>query len=235
MKVDPTGDRRPTTDPMTPSERYPNSPPIETQEPTRDGLKAALEEYPLIRQPNMLRGEHCKRCEEKNDVRRRYDIPEDDPNFMDGHRVRLFVNYEPGLEPEERRGWVVTAAYHLDHPMKAKDEVTAPGVVQAQVTARLDREGWTYRYPLLDTEDHRDEKFVEDRSVVRDVEIEWFSPSGEGAERPPIREPDPETGMVELRPTDPLPWWPEAENEWREKLMREHDDWNDGIPTVECL
>jgi len=206
-----------------------STPDLDEQDPTEESLIDVLEGRPLVRLPNNVDNERCKRCEEKNRIRRDYDMPETDPALLDGHRVRLVCSYNP--DPSEGEGWVVGAVHHLDHPMKDKDDVSVPGAAQAQVTVELDQTGWTYTQPALaDDEDGPVETYVEDRSVARDAKIEWFSPIGDGEERPPIREPD-KHGLVDLKPTDPRPNWPEEENEWREEIMREHDDWNDEIPT----
>jgi len=194
-------------------------------EPTRENLIETITGRPLVDMPNLVDSDRCKRCEEKNRVRTRYDIPRRDEEFDDGERVRLIVLFD------EEAGWKITAANHLDHPQKDPDEVAVPDTTQAKVTARVDRDGWTYTLPAVGDSDG-DTYHVDDRCVVYDVEVEWFSPEGEGEEREPIREPG-EHGFIELKPTDPRPNWPEEDNEWREKLMREHGDWNDGIPTYD--
>jgi len=214
---------------MTTTLEHSATPAIETQEPTRDGLKEVITDLPLVRIPNIISEEYCNRCDRKNDVRRRYDLPQRDPLFDDGERVTLICGYN--ADPEETEGWVIRAVHHTDHPTKGKDDVARPGQAQAEVTATLDRTGWTYTFPPLGPDDEPEENHIEERSVVRDVEIEWFSPVDEGQEREPIREPD-EHGMIELKPTDPRPDWPDEENEWRKEVMQEHGDWNDDIPTV---
>jgi hypothetical protein len=203
------------------------TPPIDEQSLTREGLVEVLEEKPLLRAPNVLSDEYCKRCDEKNNVRIGYDLEIRDGSFEDGERVRLACVFDP--DPRNCEGWMVVAAFHLDHPQRDKDDVSNPEIVQSQATARLDADGWTYDESTVHPGEDR-EYHVEDRSVVRDVEIEWFSDIGDGEERDPIREPD-EHGIVELNPTDPRPGWPAEENEWRERVMKEHDDWNDEIPT----
>jgi len=205
------------------------TPPADEQAPTRESLADVLTDRPLVRVPNRVRSEICQRCEEKNSDRMKYDRATRDPTFEDGERVILICVYN--AEDEEYQGWRVTAAHHTDHPMKPKDEVSLPGQAQAQVTARLDREGWTYTQPPIGDEIEATEYHVEDRSVVREAEVDWFSPVEEGKEREPIREPN-EHGTIELKPTDPRPSWPEEENAWRKTLMQEHGDWNDEIPTV---
>lgn len=207
------------------------TPDLDEQEPTKDSLADVVEDRPLVRLPNIVDEEWCVRCEQKNDVRRSYGLPEEDGRLHDGHRVRILCSYNP--DPSEGNGWVVRAVYHLTHPMKDKEDVSVPGEAQAQLTVELDNTGWTYTQPALgDDEDGPVETHVEDRSVARDAEIEWFSPIGDGEERAPIREPD-EHGIVELKRTDPRPSWPEEENEWRKELMQEHNDWTDDIPTYE--
>jgi hypothetical protein len=205
------------------------TPELSEQEPTKESLVDVIEDRPLVRLPNVVDEEWCKRCDEKNEVRRDYGLTEKDGSLLDGHRVRLICGYDP--DPNEGQGWVVRAVYHLTHPMKDKEDVAIPEQAQAQVTVELDNTGWTYTQPSFEDDEEVVETHVEDRSVARDVEIEWFSPIGEGEEREPIREPD-EHGMIELKPTDPRPNWPEEENEWRKELMQEHDDWNDDTSTT---
>lgn len=205
-----------------------STPELDAQEPTKESLVDVVEGRPIVRLPNYTDSERCQRCERKNDLRYRYDLPEEEETFLDGHRVRLLCVYNP--DPREGQGWVVTAAYHLDHPMKERERAASTGVAQAQVTVRLDQTGWTYEQQGFDDNDSY-EHHVEDASVARDLEFDWFSPIDDGEEREPINEPD-ENGHIELKPTDPRPNWPAEENEWREKIMRENDDWDDEIPTT---
>lgn len=204
-----------------------STPELEKQAPSPESLVDVLEDRPIVRIPNLVDDEYCHRCDEKNRVRRQYNMAQEDPSLLDGHRVRLLCTYNP--DPSECEGWVVRGVHHLPHPMKDKEAVAVPGLAQAQVTAELDRTGWTYTQAPLGDDDEPHEFHVEDRSVARDVEVEWFSPIGDGEEREPIREPD-EHGTVELKRTDPRPGWPAEENEWRKEIMQAHDDWTDAIP-----
>ena len=208
-----------------------DTPAIDTQEPTPEGLKEVITGLPLVRIPNLIRDEYCNRCDRKNDIRRRYDLPERDPTFDDGERVTLICGYN--ADPDQTNGWVIRAAHHTDHPTKDKDDVATPGQAVAEVTAQLDRDGWTYTQPPIDGEDEPYENHVEDRSVVRDVEIVWFSPVDEGQERERTVELDDE-GIADPKPTDPLPDWPDEENEWRREIIEElanEGEESDGVPT----
>lgn len=201
------------------------TPAIEEQEPTADGLTDVISELPLIRVPNRIDEEYCSRCAAKNNIRRRYDLPRRDGGFDDRERVRMICGWTDG---EDTDGWVIRAAYHTDHPTVDKDGAASPGQALAQVTAALDRTGWTYTWPPRTPGDEPTQNHVEDRSVLRDVDVEWFSPIEHGEPREPIREPT-EHGVVELRTTDPRPSWPDEENAWRQDLLKEHDDWNDEV------
>lgn len=195
-----------------------DTPPIDTQEPTSDGLKDVIADLPLVRIPNLIKDEYCNRCDRKNDIRRLHDLPRRDPSFDDGERVTLICGYD--ADEEHTRGWEIRAVHHADHPMKDKDDVAVPGHALAEVTARLDEEGWTYTQPPIDGEDEPYENHVEGRSVVRDVEIVWFSPVDEGQKREPTVELD-DDGMADPKPTDPIPGWPDEENEWRREIIEE--------------
>jgi len=203
---------------MTTTLEHSDTPAIETQEPTRDGLKDVITDLPLVRDPNLIRDEYCNRCDRKNRIRRRYDLPQRDPTFDDGECVTLICGYN--ADPDQTRGWVIRTAHHVDHPMKNKNGVARPGQALAKVTATLNRTGWTYTQPALTEGEEPEEYHVEDRSVVRDVEIEWFSPVDEGQEREPAHETD-ENGVARPKPTDPLPDWPDEENEWRKEIIQE--------------
>jgi hypothetical protein len=194
-----------------------DTPAIEDQEPTPEGLREVITGLPLVRIPNLIRDESCNRCDRKNDIRRRYDLPERDPTFDDGERATLICGYH--ADPEQTNGWQIRAAHHRAHPTKDKSDVATPGQALAEVTARLDRDGWTYTIPPIGDRGP-EENHVEDRSVVRDVEIVWFSPVDEGQEREPIVEPDDE-GIADPKPTDPIPDWPQEENEWRREIIQE--------------
>jgi len=203
---------------MTTTLEHSDTPAIDTQEPTRDGLKEVITDLPLVRDPNLIRDEYCNRCDRKNRIRLTYDLPQRDPTFDDGERVTLICGYN--ADPDQTRGWVIRAAHHVDHPTKDKDDVARPGQALAKVTATLDQTGWTYTQPALTEGEEPEEYHVEDRSVVRDVEIEWFSPVDEGQEREPAHEPD-ENGVARPKPTDPIPDWPDEENEWRKEIIQE--------------
>lgn len=190
------------------------TPAIEDQEPTRDGLIAVVEDLPLVRDPNMIREERCSRCERKNDVRRRYDLPQRDATFDDGERVRMIVGYDP--DPDTTSGWQVRAVFHIDHPMLPKEKAARPGAITAQVTGTLENSGWTYEDPFGEGDTHTND----DAAVVRDVEIEWYSPEGEGEEPEPMNEPDAE-GIAAPKPTDGYPDWPQEENDWRAEIIEE--------------
>jgi len=206
---------------MTATLEHSDTPAIDTQEPTPEGLKEVITGLPLVRLPNLIRDEYCNRCDRKNDIRRRYDLPERDPSFADGERVTLISGYN--ADPDQTNGWEIRAAHHTDHPTKDKDDVATPGQAIAEVTARLDRDGWTYTQSPIDGEDEPYKNHVEDRSVVRDVEIIWFSPVGHGQERERTVELD-DDGIADPKPTDPLPDWPDEENEWRREIIEELGD-----------
>lgn len=199
---------------MTPTLEHSDTPAIGTQEPTPENLKEVITGLPIVRDPNMIRDENCNRCQRKNEIRRSYDLPERDPAFDDGERVTLICGYD--ADPEQTSGWVIRAVHHVDHPTKNKDDVAASGQALAVVTARLDRDGWTYTPPAEELDDYH----VEDRSVVRDVEIIWFSPVDEGQAPEPVVDVDDE-GIAAPKPTDPIPHWPDSENEWRREIIQE--------------
>lgn len=194
-----------------------DTPAIEKQEPTREGLKEVIADLPLVRDPNLIRNDSCNRCERKNNIRRNYDLPQRDPMFDDEERVTLVCAYDN--EPDQTRGWVIRAAHHADHPTKNKDDVAVPGHAIAEVTATLERTDWTY--PPIEFPDGSESEgnYVEDISVVRDVKIEWFSPVDEGQEREPAHETD-DNGMARPKATDPIPDWPDEENEWRKEIIQ---------------
>jgi hypothetical protein len=210
---------------MTARFEHSDTPAIEDQEPTPDGLKEVITGLPLVRIPNLIRDEYCNRCDRKNDIRRRYDLPERDPTFDDGERVTLICGYN--ADPDQTNGWEIRAAHHTDHPTKDKDDVATPGQAVAEVTARLDRDGWTYTHAALSDGEEPEEYHVEDRSVVRDVEIVWFSPVDEGQDRERTVELDDEK-IADPKPTDPLPDWPDEENEWRREIIEELGDGDSG-------
>jgi len=195
-----------------------DTPPIDTQEPTPDGLKDVITDLPIVRIPNPITDEGCKRCERKNGIRRSHDLPRRDPSFGDGERVTLMCSYD--ADEEHTRGWEIRAVQHTDHPTKDKDDVAVPGQALAEVTARLDQDGWTYTHPAIGDQDEAYENHVEDRAVVRDVEIIWFSPADEGQEHEPTVDLD-DDGMADPKPTDPIPGWPDEENEWRREIIEE--------------
>lgn len=201
------------------------TPAIKEQEPTRDGLKTVLEDLPLIRIPNMLRDERCNRCERKNEVRRRHNLPQRDETFADGERVYMVVGWNP--DPDECRGWEVRAVFHMDHPMLSKEEAGRPNTITALVSGTLEETGWTYELTLGD----EDESYVDDRSVVRDVEIEWYSPEGHGEDPAPVNEAD-KNGIADPKPTDGYSDWPDEENEWRREILRELGNGDEDIPEV---
>lgn len=201
------------------------TPAIDTQEPTRDGLKAVLEDLPLVRIPNALRDERCSRCERKNDVRMAHGLPQRDATFDDGERVRMVVGYDP--DPDNCRGWEVRAAFHMDHPQLSREEAGRPSTITALVSGTLEQTGWSYANPL----GPEDEYHVEDRSVVRDVEIEWFSPEGDGEEPDAVNEPDAD-GIAAPKPTDGYTDWPQEENEWRAEIIHELGNGDEEIPEV---
>jgi hypothetical protein len=212
---------------MTTTLEHTDTPAIDTQEPTPDGLKEVIAGLPLVRIPNPITDEYCNRCDRKNHIRGRYDLPQRDGTFDDGERVTLLCGYN--ADPDQTNGWEVRAAHHTDHPTKDKDDVATPGQAVAEVTARLDRDGWTYTQPPIGDRGP-EENHVEDRSVVRDVKIVWFSPVDEGQERERTVELDDE-GIADPKPTDPIPDWPDEENEWRREIIRELG--NDDAPPVE--
>lgn len=178
-----------------------------------------IEDRPVVREPNLISEERCSRCEEKNRVRRGHDLPERNARLADGERVTLICGYD--ADPDQTRGWVVSAVHHADHPELDKEKAALPGQAQALVTATVDRTGWTYQMPALTQGEESDDYHVEDRSVARDVELIWFSSAGNGQEREPVVELD-DDGMADPKPTDPIREWPEEENEWRREILREH-------------
>jgi len=198
--------------------------------PTRENLKESIEEKPLVRPPNMIQYDRCNRCESKNQVRRKYDIPERDGSFDAGERVRLIAVHDPDPTSGHME-WELTAVHHTDHSMKDTDTVARPEIAQAYVTARVEPEDWTYEMDWPGEDDTQTHE-VEDRLVAYDVEIEWYSPIGDGEEREPVKEPD-EHGHITLEPTDPRPNWPAEDNEWRKEILQEHGDWNDDVPVVD--
>lgn len=208
-------------DHMTPTLEHTDTPAIDTQEPNPEGLKEVITGRPLVRDPNLIRDKNCNRCDRKNRIRRSNGLPRRDPTFDDGERVTLICRYD--ADPEQTRGWVIRAAHHTDHPTKDKDDVATPGQAVAEVTARLDRDGWTYTHPALSDGEEPEEYHVEDRSVVHAVEIVWFSPVDEGRERERTVEVDDEN-IADPKPTDPLPDWPDEENEWRREIIEELGD-----------
>jgi len=202
---------------MNPVLEHSPTPPIDEQEPTRDGLIDVVEDLPLVRDPNTTQEERCSRCQRKNDIRRGYELPQRDETFRDGERVRLFVAYD--TDPRTTSGWQVRGVYHTDHPQLSEEKAAVPSVIQAQVTATLEQSGWTYEDPFNEGNEHTNE----DASVVRDVEIEWFSPADEGQEREPVADVD-DDGVASPQATDPIPTWPDEENEWRREIIQELGD-----------
>lgn len=196
------------------------TPPIEAQRPTSDGLRDVIEGLPIIREPNPIQSEHCNRCERKNQIRRSYDLPQRDPTFSDGERVVLMCSFDPNADAYG--GWNITTAFHRDHALKGVEHV-GPELACAKVTAQLEQEGWTYKHPSLEQSEKLEEYRVEDASVVRDSEIEWFSDIGEGQEREPVVELD-EDGRAHPKPTDPIPDWPQEPNIWRWEIQQELGD-----------
>lgn len=195
------------------------------QPKTEKGVRASLEGWPIVHPKNMVVHEVCRRCDEKNDLRIQYDMETEDAHLEIGDRVRGFAYFN-----EEKGVWQLSAVHHERHPVVDREEVAEPNTAQARVVGRVNRRGWTYE-SVPRVEDQPDYYFVEDQAVLEDVAVEWLSPEGEGEEREPIREPD-EHGLVELKPTDPRPGWPEEDNEWRKDIMMRHGDWDDEVETV---
>lgn len=207
---------------MTTTLEHSPTPAIETQKQTRDGLIAVVEDLPLVRDPNMTTEERCSRCDRKNSVRMSHNLPLRDETFDDGERVRMVVGYD--LDPDTTSGWQIRAVFHMDHPMLPKEKAAFPGSITALVQGTLEQTGWTYPNPLGES----DEYTVGDRSVVRDVEIEWYSPEGEGEAPEPVNEADDE-GIAEPQPDDPYTDWPDEENEWRAEIIRELGEENPAV------
>ena len=210
-------------------EVYPDVLPAAAQEPTEDSLIQAIVGRPLGQTPNLCDDARCRRCERKNDIRRRYDIDERDPSFDDGERVRIVATYTP--RRDDGVGWTINAAYHSDHPMQSKEEIAAFGVAQAQLTVELVRTGYGYRVDNPTADSERIE-FRDDTMIVRDPAIEWFVPQTAGTIDEPDTHSDRSSDDV-LKETDPRPYWPAETNDWREELLREHGDWNDAVPSSE--
>lgn len=217
-------------------EVFPDVLPEDVQEPTEDGLIQAIVGRPLGQTPNLDDDARCTRCERKNDVRRRYDIDERDPLFNDGERVRIIATYAP--RRDDGIGWSINAAFHTDHAMRSKEEIASFGVAQAQATVKLAQTGFGYRVKNP-TADSGHIEFRDDTMIVRDPQIEWFVAPSAGTIDEPDTDADTDSddddehppGTDVLEPTDPRPYWPDEVNDWREQLMRKHDDWNDDVPT----
>ena len=198
---------------MTTSE--PASDREQIQPPTREGLVESITGLPMVMFPHLITDEFCKRCDQMNDVRLRYGLPQRDAAFSDGERVTLILGYVPDPDPD---GWTIRGAHHVDHPMRAKADVALANQAVAEVTARLDRTGWTYEFPNLGGSESS-ELHVEERSVVRDVEIVWFSPVGEGKEERERITPVDENGIAHPKEADPKHDWPAETNEWHRQIL----------------
>lgn len=88
-----------------------DTPAIDTQAPTPQGLEEVITGLPLVREPNLIRDENCKRCDRKNSLRRRYDLPERDSTIDDGARVTLICAYN--TDPDQTRGWEEIGRAHV--------------------------------------------------------------------------------------------------------------------------
>ncbi len=184
----------------------------------RDDVTAALAGRPLVAPGHRTRG-RCRRCARKNDLREQLGLHEAvrAPTFSDGERVVLTAVTDPdGVTPRppERR-WVVTAAHHHDHPQRSQVAAARQGVVQARLLATVRAEGWVYRVPNPESSEREHDP---DALVLRDLEVEWLSPADEGTPA------DTDVNPGGTDPTEPRPDWPAAENAWRRRLVRRHDD-----------
>lgn len=194
---------------------------------TKEGLTNSIEGWPIVHPRNLTAEQICDRCDEKNEIRLRYGRETKDVYFDEGERIRVTVVYDDDLGI-----WRITGAFHDRHSMLDPEDAASPDVAQARATGRVESEGWTYYFPPVAPDDKREYHHIEDRYILHDVEVEWFSPKGEGEEREPVGEVDEETGTVVLEPTDPRPYWPEETNQWRKDIMMRHGDWDDDIETV---
>jgi hypothetical protein len=219
------------------TEAFDIHPPIDEQEPTPEGLINVVEDRPAIQTPNMIDDEYCNRCDQKADVYRdaglSSEIDVQASWLQDGERIRFLAWYN--VDPDEYdqlKGWQITTLHHIDHAEKDIEDIARPSGSQAFATATLDRCGVRYE----DFWEDGDPYEVEDRSVLRDVQVTSFSDTGFGDEPEPIREPN-EAGIVELRHTDDRPNFPEELNTWRRELLKANDAWEAGrhMPDTEGL
>jgi hypothetical protein len=208
-------------------------PPVDEQEATGDGLINVVEDRPAVRVPNRVDDEFCDRCDDKTAVfieaglSSEVDLPSG--WLQDGERVRFFARFDadPDYDDGEKmKGWQITMLHHIDHIEKDIEDVARPGGAQAFATATLDQCGC--EYDAIYTE--QSPYFVEDRSVLRDVQVESISPIGDGDEPELLREPD-EDGFMELKPTDPRPNFPDELNRWRKELLKANDAWDTRVET----
>ena len=185
----------------------------------REDLETALAGRPLVAPDHRTRG-WCRRCRRKNDVREQLGLSDAvrDPAFEDGDRVLLtaVADADPARAvaptPRERR-WVVTAAYHPDHPQRSRAAAARRGVVQARLAATVRAEGWVYRVPHPGSPER---EYDPDALVLRGVDVEWVSPVEEGT-------PD-DPGAGGTAPADPRRDWPPEENAWRRRLVARHGE-----------
>ncbi len=183
-------------------------------------VSTALAGRPLVAPEHRTRG-RCRRCVRKNDVRERLGLDDAvrSPVFEDGDRVVLTAvaadadDAAGAAVPREQR-WSVTAAYHRDHPQRAREAVARRGTVQARLAATLRAEGWMYRVPRPQSSER---EYDPDALVLRAVETEWVSPADEG--RPPESD-----GVGGTDPSEPRDDWPPAENAWRRRLVARHGE-----------
>jgi len=208
-------------------------PPVDEQEPTADGLISVVEDRPAVRVPNLVDDEFCNRCDGKSDVfidaGLESEVDLRSGWLQDGERIRFFAwcDADPD-DGDEMKGWQITMLHHIDHIEKDIETVARPGGSQAFATATLDQCGCEYEFIYADNEPHE----VEDRSVLRDVQVESISPIGYGdeSEKFPDREPN-EHGFMELKHTDPRPNFPDELNRWREELLKANNAWNATVET----
>lgn len=164
----------------------------------------------------------CKRCRDKNSLRMRYtDADYDDladESFEEQERIRFVAFYDES-PPRQGFNWRVGALYHERHSHPSQAAIALPEQAQVMATATLVRaeEATTVsRFP-------DDEHGYNDELVLADVTVEFYSSPSEGEDgTPPEQE-----GTVIATGIGDRKDWPEEENEWRKKLIRESENEQD--------